>query len=319
MSRLIYIFHQLKHQLKPKHYFTGLTLLAALLWLFVLAYPDDKLHLIFCDVGQGDAILISRRFNQVLIDGGPDESVLSCLSENMPFWDRKIEIVALTHPQADHLTGLLAVLERYKVGYFLAGPEGNESAAFGRLKSKIENRKSKMKVINPYTGNKIKIGGIILETLWPEKAWVLAELDITEIAGTTDTTDTTDSLILGASTSRDLNQFSLVFQLKFGDFDALLAGDADGRIQDEILKSARIEPVEILKVPHHGSKYAFTEGFLEKVQPRLAIISVGKNSFGHPAGQTIQQLNNLAIKILRTDQEGTIKIVSDGEKWGIVR
>lgn len=293
--------------------FGGLGLVAVLVWLFVFSYPDNRLHLIFCNVGQGDTILISKRFNQVLIDGGPDESVLKCLSENMPFWDKTIEIVALTHPQADHLTGLIAVLERYKVNYFLSGPEGNESAGYRQLVQLVKSDQS-IKIRNVYEGDSIKLGGLVLEALWPEKDWALAQLD------TPDSPDYPDaSVVLGASTTRNVNDFSLIFHLQFGDFDALLTGDADSHIQDEMLPGISIPQVEVLKIPHHGSKYALTQEFLEKVKPQLAVISVGKNSYGHPAEELLEKLRNLEIKILRTDQDGEIKIVSDGEKWGIAR
>lgn len=319
MSRLFYIFHQLKRQVKPRYYLGGLGLLAALTWLFVFSYPDDKLHLVFCNVGQGDAILISRRFNQVLIDGGPDESVLKCLSENMPFWDKTIEIVVLTHPQADHLTGLIPVLERYKVGYFFLPPAGNESAGYSKLVQSIQSDQS-LKVRNVYKGDTIKVGGIVLETLWPEKDWAFAQLDTLDIPDlSAGRQGFPDSVVLGASTTRNLNEFSLVFHLKFGDFDVLLTGDADAKIQDEVMKSARIEPVEILKIPHHGSKYSMIDGFLQAAEPDLAIMSVGKNPFGHPAQELLDQLKDTKVNFLRTDQDGSIKIVSDGQKWGIVR
>lgn len=303
MNRLFYIFHQLKRRVKPCHYFGGLGLVAALTWLFIFSYPDDQLHLIFCDVGQGDAILISRRFTQMLIDGGPDESVLKCLSENMPFWDKTIEVVALTHPQADHLSGLIAVLGRYQVEYFFSPPAGNKSAGYNKLVQLVQSDPS-IKVRNVYEGDSIKLGGLVLETLWPEKDWTLAQLGL-------------GGVVLGASTSRNLDDFSLVFLLKFGDFDALLTGDADSRIQNEILETVCIEPVEILKIPHHGSKYSMIDEFLQTTNPDLAIMSVGKNSFGHPADELLNQLQAAKVNFLRTDLKGTIKIVSDGQKWGI--
>lgn len=325
MTRLFYIFHQLKRRVKTRHCLGGLGLLAALTWLFVFAYPDDKLHLVFCNVGQGDAILISRRFNQVLIDGGPDESVLACLSDNMPFWDKTVEIVALTHPQADHLTGLLSVLERYKVDYFLSPPAGNESAGYAKLVQLVKLDES-VKVRNVYGGDSIKIGGMTFKTLWPEKDWALAQLNLPKFPldtlGTFDTLDTfgtTGTAVLGASTTRNLNDFSLVFHLKFGDFDALLTGDADSKVQDEMSIDFSIPQVEVLKIPHHGSKYSMIDEFLQAAKPNLAIMSVGKNSFGHPAQELLDQLKTSGVDFLRTDQDGSIEIVSNGQKWGIAR
>jgi len=308
MQRLTYIFYQLKRKLKFSHLAGFLSLVVALVWLVVLAYPDDQLHLVFCDVGQGDAILISRKFDQVLIDGGPDESVLACLSEHMPFWDKTIEVVALTHPQADHLTGLISVLERYEVIHFFFPPAGNKSAGYSKLIQLVESNQS-LKVQNIYSGDKIKIGDLILETVWPQKEWALAQLDPRH----------PDGAILGASTSRNLNDFSLIFHLQFGEFDALLAGDADSKIQDEIMTEVNIPHVEVIKIPHHGSKYSMIDEFLGVVKPDLAIMSVGRNSFGHPTKELFDQLENFNVDFLRTDQEGSIEIVSNGEKWGVSR
>jgi len=104
--------------------------------------------------------------------------------------------------------------------------------------------------------------------------------------------------------------------LKFGDFDALLTGDADSRIQEEIIS---VPQVEVLKIPHHGSRLALTENFLKKVKPQLAVISVGRNPYGHPAEELLEKLRDLDIKVLRTDKEGEIEIISDGQNWGISR
>jgi len=351
------MFNLLISKFKLKHLLGGLALLAGLIWLAVFSFPDQKLHLIFCDVGQGDAILIQKGFNQILIDGGPNNKVLDCLSKNMPFWDRTIEIVALTHPQADHLGGLNYVLERYSVNYFLSGPEGNESAGYKQLIAKIVKKQSSsnnpltfsndplaksitgirsttsttgIKVINPYTGQKIKFAGMELETLWPEKNWVANSiLEAVAYSGdryggtilnSNDQPSSNDPLtssnyplnldgaILGASTTHDLNDFSLVFLLKYGQFQALFPGDADAGIQDEILlTNTTLKRIDILKVPHHGAKTSLRDDFLEKVNPKIAIISVGKNSYGHPSKEVIEKLSNLGIKIRRTDLEGEIR------------
>lgn len=281
--------------------------------LFFVAWArfyDGKLHLIFCDVGQGDAILIRKNTLEILIDGGPDSKVLTCLSENMPFWDREIEIVVLTHPEADHLNGLVPAIERYQVSNFIASPAGNASAAFSRLKSLIEEKQIPIK--NLYSGGKISFGDLELFSLWPEKSWLLAHLSEEELSK-----NIYGGAVLGAQTSTNLNDFSLVFHLKYGLFDALLTGDADQRVQDEILETAHIEPVEIFKVPHHGSKTGMIDGFLEKASPEVAVVSVGKNPWGHPTKEVIEKLSNLGIRVLRTDQEKEIEIVTDGESWEV--
>lgn len=299
------MFHFFLSKIKLKHKIGFLGLLASLVWLFAFSFPDQKLKIIFCDVGQGDAILIQKGFVQILIDGGPNIKVLGCLSNNIPFWDRTIEVVVLTHPQVDHMGGLNYVLERYTVRYFLSGPEGSSSAAYAALISNIKNQviNKKMNVINLYLGDKIKFAGIELETLWPERNWVQYRLgdlksSIKQIGGA----------ILGASTDSDLNDFSLVFLLKYGDFSALFTGDADVSIQEEILlNNLNLGPVKILKVPHHGAKNALKDDFLEILKPQIAVISVGKNSYGHPNGELIKKLENMGAKVRRTDLEGDIK------------
>jgi len=289
----------------------GLTALFFWQWL---KFDDGRLHLIFCDVGQGDAILMRKNNFEVLIDGGPDKKVLSCLSQNMPFWDKELEIVVLTHPQADHLNGLIPVLEQYQVNYFIASPAGNSSAGFKKLKELIETKKIAVK--NLYSGGKISLARFELLALWPEKSWLLAHLDSSESAPAFAKASVGEA-VLGAQTSTNLNDFSLVFHLKYGEFDALLTGDADERMQDEIMAVSAVPEVEVFKIPHHGSKTGMKEEFLEKVSPELAVISVGKNSWGHPAEEVIEKLSNLEIKILRTDENGEIEIVSDGKSWQI--
>jgi competence protein ComEC len=117
----------------------------------------------------------------------------------------------------------------------------------------------------------------------------------------------------GAVYSGETNDTSIVLRLSYGEFDALLTGDISIKVDEQL----EVSPVEVLKVAHHGSKYSTSEGLLERLKPSLAIISVGKNSFGHPTSETLERLRARDIKILRTDQEGEIEIVSDGKKWGI--
>lgn len=327
------------NRLSFRSLFTVLGLIGSLIWLAVFSFPDNKLHLVFCDVGQGDAILVSKGFDQILVDAGPNEKVLNCLSKNMPFFDKTIEIVALTHPEADHLTGIIPVMDKYQVDYFLTGPEGNNSAAFAALESRIKNLESRIKIINPYTGEKIQLGEIQMQTLWPEREWVAEKLEagsvvedflalspsntlgINSVEGSPRQDErrlkpaiTTDSgAVLGAQTSHSkLNDFSLVFLLEYKNFSVLLMGDADSRIQNEIINAesnqlSAVSNIDILKFPHHGSKTGIREDFLQKIAPKEAVISVGKNSYGHPTSEALDLLQKYGIKTRRTDEEGDIK------------
>lgn len=281
-----------------------LVLFLATVWLAVFSFPDKKMHLVFCDVGQGDAILITQGFEQILIDGGPNDKVLNCLANNMPFWDRTIEIVALTHPEADHLTGLISVFDKYKVNIFLSGPEGNNSALFTEFMTKVKEETG-VRIHNPYRGEKIILGEISLKTLWPEKNFVMEKLrSIAE----NENFNILSNSVLGVQTSgTKLNQFSLVFLLNYKNFNAILMGDADSTVQNDILEVNSLIPLDILKFPHHGSKTGITENFLAVIKPKVAVIFVGKNSYGHPTIEALELLEKYHVMVRRTDLEGEIE------------
>lgn len=290
-----------------KNFLIGAFLGLILLLAAIISLPDGRLHLIFCDVGQGDAVYIKMPDNQdVLIDGGPDEKVLSCLGRHMAFYDRTIDVVILTHPQEDHLKGLISVLERYNVNYFVSSPVGNQTEGYLKLKKIIEEKRIPIK--NVYSGAEMDFDQVKMLSLWPEKDWLATRIDggLEQL---------TNPHVLGAKTSADLNDFSLVFLLKYGSFSSLLTGDAGQDIQKEILLNPALSSVSLLKVPHHGSKTGLLSEFLERIKPELCVISVGKNSFGHPSPETIGKLNQFVSQILRTDQKGDIEVVSDGQTF----
>lgn len=288
--------------MKTKRLLSILVLLVGLIWAAVFYFPDNNLHLVFCNVGQGDAILVKKGFNQVLIDGGPDERVLECLSDNLPFWDRTIEMVVLTHPQADHLTGLISVLERYNVGHFVVNNIVNDTERFWRFREALIEEGTE--IYNPKVGDKIKIAGMSFTILWPEE-----ELGNPLVWKRDESREKT----LGASTYfGNLNETSIVLRLGFGNSCALLTGDIGQATESQL---DRVGPCQVLKVAHHGSKYSTSAEFLKKTQPDLAVISVGKNRFGHPTEEVLARLTSTGAKILRTDQNGAIEIVSDGRRW----
>ncbi len=266
----------------------GLALLIGLIWATIFSLPDNNLHLVFCDVGQGDAILIYQGSNQILVDGGPNQSVLNCLANQMPFWDREIEMVIATHPEADHITGLIDVIERYNVKQFVVSSIGKDSAAFKEFQKAVLEENSE--IYFPQAGDKIKLKSLTLSILWPQS----------------------QEKVLGSTTTeKEINDTSIVFLLSYGNFDALLTGDVSTKVESQL----DLSDVEVLKVAHHGSKYSTSEEFLKQIQPELVVISVGKNPFGHPTEEVIERLGNK--EILRTDEIGEVEVVSDGEKWGI--
>lgn len=292
--------------ISKKHFTIGILIGIILIISVVLSLPDGRLHLIFCSVGEGDAAYVRTASSQdILIDGGPDTRVLSCLGRHMPFYDRTIDMVILSHPNKDHYQGLISVLERYSVKYFVIGAAGEDSKEYRQLTQVLQNKKIPVRSL--YTGDKFSVGNLKFLVLWPEKKWVVSQFSI----------PLSDLSVLGLSSTSNLNDFSYYLHLSFGSFDALFTGDGDNKIQPEIMSTVSLPDVEVLKFPHHGSKYGLADGFLEKVKPELAVISVGKNSYGHPSSEAIKQLSDKAIKLLRTDQKGDIEIVSDGKSWWI--
>ena len=275
-----------------KYIFIVLLLVASTVWLSIFFFSDNNLHLITCDVGQGDAILVVFNKTQILIDGGPNNKIINCLSKHLPFWDRTLEAVFLTHSQKDHYQGLINVFERYKVDYFFANTLESGDPEYQVLKNLV--RGSNTKVINPTSGLKVGNSLIYLDIVWP-----LEDLETEESIGRED----------------KLNEFSIVSVLNFGEFSALLTGDIESDISDQLSDNQLVKKTIVLKVPHHGSKNGLTKNLLEIIKPQVAVISVGKNSYGHPHKETLDLLNEFDVRTFRTDISGDIEVVTNGKKW----
>lgn len=286
-----------------------LGLVGVVVWLAVLELPDNRLRVYFCDVGQGDATLVTWRTTQILVDGGPDGKVVDCLETGMLFYDRRLEVVVLTHPQADHYGGLVEVAKRYEIGRFVIGPEGSSTQGYRQLAQWLRDKR--VPVVNVYSGDKIVAGALALNVIWPVKEYVWAHL--------TGSPSEETGPVLGVTTDgTDLNNFSIVARLTYGDFDLLLTGDADSHTQLSQISTGLLTPVEVLKVPHHGSKTGMLSDWLALVRPQLAVISVGRNNrYGHPGQETLDMLQKVGARIYRTDQNGTINIISDGRSYSV--
>lgn len=320
----------------------GITTGFILLVSFLTTLPDGKLHIVFCNVGQGDSAYI--RFpggRDMLIDAGPNEKVLTCLGKHMPFWDRTIDIAALTHPQKDHMEGLIPVLSRYAIGYVVKSDIDSDTEGYQKLLDQISAKKIPIKKV--MTGQTITAGASVIRILWPTEHQ-LAIMRPSPPAfggpGASGSVNGPSSRVLGAS-SANLNDGSLVIHIRYGTFDVLFTGDADSHVDSMIVKQRLADDaIEVLKVPHHGSKTGMTQGFLDWVYPsvapdqrnqcnfnnvtirqfdncHLAVISVGKNSYGHPAKEIMEKLALKGVRVLRTDEEGDIEIISDGTSWEI--
>ncbi len=256
-------------------------------------FSDGKLHVVFCDVGQGDATFIrTPRGIDILIDGGPDDSVLNCLNNHMPFWDRTIEVVFLTHPHADHLNGVLSTLKRYDVIHYVR-QKGEISSDLAKVeKAILADKKLSAKLFAKGSSLKIK-DGVGFFTLWPENS----------------------SLILNEK-NLDINGYSLIELVRYGKFKVLITGDATSSVQDKVVIG--VGQISVLRIAHHGSKTGLDSKIVRELRPDLAVISVGaKNRYGHPSPKILALLEQFGIKTLRTDQDGEIEIVSDGKEWEI--
>jgi len=227
----------------------------------------------------------------------------------MPFWDTKIEVVVLTHPQDDPYKGLIEVFRRFDVDVFAANSLDSSTQGYELLKSVVGG--SGVKVINPTTGMVIRLGMIYLDIVYPSREFITQKGNYKEGGKT--------NKVLGSYISRsDPNEFSIVICLRLDEFDALLTGDIGSDVIDYISERNPWRDVEYIKIPHHGSKNGLTENLLNQVMPEIAVISVGKeNSYGYPHKSVIDFLKEKNVLIKRTDEDGNIEFVTDGEVWEI--
>lgn len=249
-----------------------------------------KLRMIFCDVGEGDGmLLILPSGKQVVVDGGPGSKILECLSSNMPFSDHSVDMIIATHAQKDHMEGLLFVLERYEVTNVVDTTLASEALLYKEW-SKLVTAEG-AKIVKGMRGDKFVLDeNIALSVLWPPNTFVSR---------------------WQTDPPNDLNESSYVMRLDFAGGCAYLTGD----IPKEILETVIDRPCDILKVSHHGSKTGTSAQVLEKAKPRLAVIQVGKNSYGHPTREVLDLL--VGVNVLRNDLMGTIEIDSDGNQLTI--
>src|SRR3989344_341375 len=209
--------------LSKKHFIIGSIFGIILLFVYIVAQPDGRLHLVFCDVGQGDAAYLRAPNGQdMLIDAGPDNRVLSCLGKYMPFWDRSIDLVVLSHPQKDHLEGLIPVIERYNIGYLVSPVIGNDTEGYKKLVQLISQKNIKVK--NLYQGDAFSLGEVRFSVLWPERNWLITHVKQSNNEAIEQLASVNGPSVLGLSTSEDLNSFSYYIHMKYKDFDALFTG-----------------------------------------------------------------------------------------------
>lgn len=265
--------------------------LNVLAWLTVFDLNKyGSLEVDFFDIGQGDAIFIETSDNhQILIDGGPGSVVLEKLGAEMPFWDRTIDLIILTHPHEDHVSGLIKVLENYEVENVLWTGISMETAIFKKWQEAIKEAK----IYTAQSGQMVIADKMVLEIIYPFES-----LENREVKNIDDT--------------------SIVSRLVFGDNSFLFTGDAFQSVEKQMVERGIYLSSGILKVGHHGSKTSSSQEFIEKVLPEMAVISAGKdNKYGHPNQETLATLEKYGIRIFRTDQQGDIKIICNGKNYAV--
>lgn len=249
---------------------------------------DKNLEVYFFNVGQGDAELVFQGGRTILIDGGPDASVISELSKALPVINRKIDVIILTHPHADHVSGLVDVLQRYKVGAVVGSGVVYNTPEYNTFLEEVKNQK--IPFILARAGETIKIGDLGQLT-------ILHPFDLN---------------FLGKSPT-NIHDSMVVARFDFGEESFLFTGDAESDLENNFVFKGVDVVADVLKVGHHGSKNSSPSVFLKKVSPQISVIEVGKNNvYRHPADITLRNLAAVGSEIFRTDLNGTIKFFSDG-------
>jgi len=264
----------------------GLDILVFVFIVFRPAAFSEK-ALYFIDVGQGDSQMIALPNDvQIIIDGGPDAKVLNGLTKILPLKDRYIDIVIATHPQLDHIGGLVYILNTYDVGLVVTNGRRADSAVYRNFEKIIRDKK--IPAVALKEGDKIKYGRSVLNILSPPK---------------------------NNASGSDPNDLAIVALLRNPEISALYTSDA-GFLTEEYIRRKYNLAVDVLKVGHHGSKYSSGAVFLKEVRPSISIIEVGKNNYGHPTEEALKRLRDIGSRIYTTLEHGTIKLLptADGIK-----
>lgn len=275
--------------LKTRLLIGGGSALTVLLGFGLSTLPDGKLHVAFLDVGQGDAILITLPGGkQILVDGGPSPTQLNWrLGQTMPFWDHSLDMVINTHPDADHLAGLIALPDRYEIEQVFSSGTVGRSNLYRQWQAEL-NEHHLVEMVGEQ-GMQLNLGDGVLATVFnPGQA------------------------------SRGFDQpnnQSLVLHVQLGQVSFLLSGDIEAEIERALVAAKLPLAATVLKSPHHGSNSSSSKLFLEAVAPQLIVIQVGaENRFGHPAAEVLERYTTQGATVLRNDHHGTIELITDGER-----
>lgn len=269
-----------------------LIIFLSLIFIFLLINTkEDKGHknlqeleINYIDVGQGNAVLIKSNDKTLLIDGGnrSNSSYYYNFIKNKNV--KKIDYMIASHYDEDHIAGLISILENYEVSNVLCPNYKKDTKIYKSFKKSL--KKSNANIVYPKKGDEFNISDANIQILWPNEYKKGVD-----------------------------NDNSIVVKLRYGNMSFLFPADASTNVEDQLIYSGFNLKSDVLMLGHHGSKYSTSKQFLKEVDPKLAVISVGKNNrYGHPSSRVLKILNDKNIKILRTDKDGDISIKCDGKK-----
>lgn len=247
---------------------------------------ENSLKLYFLDVGQGDATLIQTpNGKDILIDGGPNNIIVQKLGEYMSFTNRDIELMILTHPHSDHVTGLVEILERYEIDKILMTGVLHTAPDYLAFLELIKKNNIEVEIID--SPREINIDDVIFQMIYPNESFLNQRVE-------------------------ELNNTSLAFKMVYASTSVMFTGDLE--IEEELLIQSMVQlKSDIYQAGHHGSINANDRGFVEAVAPKYVIISAGAdNKFGHPHYRTLNNFERIKAEIFRTDREGDVVFLSDG-------
>jgi competence protein ComEC len=252
-----------------------------------------RLSMTVLDIGQGDAILLEGPHGgRILVDGGPDpDRLLTVLDGRIPAWDRRLDLVVLTHPHEDHVAGLPLLLERYRIAGFAEPGMRGPGPGYRTFAVELENEHRVDRIVA--AGDRLRLDGADIAVRWPPRGRVPLE---------------------PPDDGKGINNVSIVLDVRYGEKRFLLTGDVEQEIDPLLLLNGIGErAVDVLKVPHHGSGTATTDALLAAVRPRVAIVSAGAgNPYGHPNRRTLDRLSASGARVLRTDRDGSVTVTTDG-------
>lgn len=250
---------------------------------------SEKLRVDFLDIGQGDAILLNLpQGTRILVDAGPDNLLLNRLGEILPWWEHKIDYVVISHYHADHILGLLELLNKYEVGEVLTTAHQPDDFLYHILVNKLKAKN-------------IPIVFVEAGQIFDFEKNIVARV------------------ISAESNNKDYNNNSLVLKLNYLQTSILLTGDLTTEIEEQLIQSDLDLQADLLKVAHHGSRYSSSQEFLSKVQPKFCVISVGlDNDFQHPHPEALARLSASGCQIYLTESFGTLSWQSIGQAWSLL-